>query len=202
MSVWSRTFAALYDPFVWLGEVAGMRALRREVLAGARGRTLEIGAGTGLNLAFYSPAVDELILLEPDPAMRARLARRANGARVLGGGAERLPLDDGSVDTVVSTLVLCTVDAPAEALAEIVRVLAPGGRLLLIEHVRAHSPALARWQDRFEPAWRAFAEGCRCNRDTGALLGAAGFAAVELRPARWRAMPPIVAPLIAGSATR
>jgi SAM-dependent methyltransferase len=202
MTLWSRTFAVRNDPFVWVAEQAGMRALRREVVAGARGRTLEIGAGTGLNVPFFPPGLDELILLEPDPAMRARLARRAGAARVLDCGAERLPLEDASVDTIVSTLVLCTVDDLPATLAELSRVLAPGGRLLLIEHVRAHSPGLARWQDRLEPAWRAFAEGCRCNRDTVAQLTAAGFGELDLRPATWRAMPPIVGPLVAGSAAR
>src|SRR5690242_16890634 len=167
--MWSKVFATFYDPTLWLGEVAGMRRRRAELLAQARGRTLELGAGTGLNLPHYGDV--ELILLEPDPAMRARLARRTS-AQVLAAGAEDIPLDDGSVDTVVATLVLCTVDDPQATLAEIARVLKPDGQLLLIEHVRAHARRLARWQDRLETPWRHFAVGCRCNRSTGELLRA------------------------------
>jgi ubiquinone/menaquinone biosynthesis C-methylase UbiE len=195
--MWSRVFATFYDPTLWLGEVAGMRRRRAELLAQARGRTLELGAGTGLNLPHY-PDV-ELILLEPDPAMRARLARRAAAAELLDAGAEAIPLEDDSVDTVVATLVLCTVDDPAATLDEIARVLRPDGQLLLIEHVRAHQTRLARWQDRLEAPWRHFAVGCRCNRSTGELLRAAGFE-LDVREASWRAMPPIIAPLIAGRA--
>jgi len=194
--MWSRVFATFYDPTLWLAERAGMRRRRAELLAQARGVTLELGAGTGLNLPHY-PQVD-LILLEPDPAMRARLTRRTS-ARVLDAGAESIPLEDASVDTVVATLVLCTVDDPHATLQEIARVLRPDGQLLLIEHVRAHSKALARWQDRLETPWRRFAVGCRCNRSTGELLRAAGFE-LDVREASWRAMPPIIAPLIAGRA--
>lgn len=194
--MWSRVFATFYDPTLWVSEVAGMRRRRAELLAQARGRTLELGAGTGLNLPHYGDV--ELILLEPDPAMRARLARRTS-AQVLAAGAEEIPLDDASVDTVVATLVLCTVDDPQATMAEIARVLKPDGQLLLIEHVRAHAKRLARWQDRLESPWRHFAVGCRCNRSTGELLRATGFE-LDVHEATWRAMPPIVAPLIAGRA--
>jgi ubiquinone/menaquinone biosynthesis C-methylase UbiE len=200
---WARVFARFYDAAFTLGEWGGMRAMRERLLSQARGRTLEIGGGTGLNLAHYPDGLAELILSDPEPAMRARLQRKLDRsgrpARLLDAGAELLPLGDCSIDTVVCTLVLCTVDDPQAALAEIARVLRPDGQLLLIEHVRAHSPRLARWQDRLERPWRAFAVGCRCNRDTAALLAAAGFE-TELRHARWRLMPPLVRPLIAGRA--
>jgi ubiquinone/menaquinone biosynthesis C-methylase UbiE len=131
----------IYDPFLALGERRGMAAHRRALLAGARGRVLEVGAGTGLNLAFYPASLDELVLTEPDAAMRARLrrrvARRRPHATVAADRAEALPFADGSFDTVVCTLVLCTVPDPAAALAEFRRVLAPDGRLLFIEHLRA-----------------------------------------------------------------
>ena len=178
-----------------------MRARRRDLAGRARGRTLEIGSGTGLNLDHYPADLDELILAEPDDAMRARIQARLRGssrsARLLDAGAEAIPLEDASLDTVVSTLVLCTVDDPPAALREIVRVLRPGGQFLFIEHVRADSPRLARWQDRLEPAWRRVASGCRCNRDTAALIRGSGLE-VEMRRAKWRAMPPIVSPLIEG----
>jgi ubiquinone/menaquinone biosynthesis C-methylase UbiE len=202
--LWSRAFAVIYDPTLWIGEVAGMRRRRRDLLGTATGRTLEIGGGTGLNLAHYPGDLPELILAEPEAAMRRRLVKRAaregRRVRVLDAPAERLPLDDASIDTVVSTLVLCTVEDPAAALSEIVRVLRPGGQLLFIEHVRSHSRALAWCQDRLAWGWRRFAEGCRCNRPTARLMAASGLT-LEARDAAWRAMPPIVRPLIAGRAT-
>ena len=127
-SAWARAFALLYDPFVWVAERAGLRAHRKQLLIRARGRTLEIGSGTGLNLPHYPGHLDELVLAEPDAAMRARLEKRLRRSgrrtRLIDAPAERLPFPDGSVDTVVSTLVLCTVDAPDVALREIARVFA------------------------------------------------------------------------------
>lgn len=203
-STWSRTFAALYDPVLWVGERAVMRGHRRELLRQARGRTVELGSGTGLNLPHYPAELDELILTEPDGPMIARLERRlrrsGRAARVIAAPAERLPFDDGSVDTVVSTLVLCTVDAPDVALREVARVLRPDGQLLFIEHVRADSARLAAWQDRLAEPWRRFAEGCRCNRATVELIRAGELEVEQLREASWRGMPVIVRPLVAGRA--
>jgi ubiquinone/menaquinone biosynthesis C-methylase UbiE len=202
--LWSRGFAVIYDPSLWIGEVSGMRRRRRELLGTATGRTLEIGGGTGLNLAHYPAELTELIVAEPEATMRRRLQRRVARAdarvRVLDAPAERLPLADDSIDTVVSTLVLCTVDDPAAALSEIVRVLRPGGQLLFIEHVRSQSRALAWCQDRLAGGWRRFAEGCRCNRPTAGLMAASGLT-LEAHDAAWSAMPPIVRPLITGRAT-
>src|SRR3954452_2769260 len=114
--LWGRAFAAMYNPVLWAGEVGGMRSQRRDLLAMARGRTLELGSGTGLNVPYYPDDVDELILAEPDAPMHARLQKtlRRSGrrAQVLDAPGEDLPFANGSVDTVVSTLVLCTVDAP------------------------------------------------------------------------------------------
>src|SRR3954452_12525939 len=158
---WSRVFALVYDPSLALGELAGMRRRRRRLLAAARGQVVEIGAGTGLNLRHYPDGLEALTLVEPDAAMRRRLARRVrqNGraADIVEASAERLPLADQSVDTVVATLVLCTVDDPQGTLNEIARVLRPGGELLFVEHVRAQSSRLARWQDRLCEPWRRFA---------------------------------------------
>ena len=204
-SAWARAFALLYDPFVWVGERAGLRAHRKQLLSRARGYTLEIGSGTGLNLPHYPGEVDLLALAEPDTPMRSRLEKRLSGsrrrARLIDAAAERLPFPDGSVDTIVSTLVLCTVDAPDLALREIARVLRPDGQLLFLEHVRSESPALARWQDRMATPWRRFARGCRCNRATAELMVACGFEVDQIRHASWRGMPPIVRPLIIGRAT-
>jgi ubiquinone/menaquinone biosynthesis C-methylase UbiE len=137
--------------------------------------------------------------------MRHRLSQRlaSLGRRheILDAPADHLPIDSGAVDTVVSTLVLCTVADLAATLAEIRRVLAPGGRLILIEHVRAANPRLRGWQDRLHGPWMAFAEGCHCNRDTVAALRDAGFGTAQLQVTRWKRMPPIVSPLVFGSAT-
>ncbi len=202
--LWTRTFAGLYDPVLWMSERVGMRARREELLRHARGRTVELGSGTGLNLPHYPDDLAELTLTEPDAAMTARLERklRRNGrvARVLNAPAEQLPFDDGSIDTVISTLVLCTVDSPDLALREIARVLRPDGQLLFIEHVRSESPRLAAWQDRLAGPWQRFAEGCRCNRATVELIEAGDLKIGELREASWRGMPRIVKPLVAGRA--
>jgi ubiquinone/menaquinone biosynthesis C-methylase UbiE len=203
---WGRLFAAIYNPVLWAGELAGMRSRRRDLLALARGRTLELGSGTGLNLRHYPDDLDELILTEPAAPMRRRLTRavRRSGrpATVLDAPAERLPVEDGSIDTVVCTLVLCTVDDPVSVLDEIRRVLRPGGRLLFLEHVRAESAWLATVQDRLERPWRRFAEGCRCNRATVEVIEAAGFSVGHRSSGTWRAMPAIVRPIVLGSATR
>jgi SAM-dependent methyltransferase len=203
-AAWGRAFALLYDPFLWIGERAGVRPHRRGLLSQAAGCTLEIGSGTGLNLAHYPADLDELVLVEPDPAMRSRLEKRVSRSgrrtRLVDAPAERLPFADGSFDSVVSTMVLCTVDAPDIALREIARVLRPDGRLLFLEHVRSESPTLASWQDRLARPWRHFARGCRCNRATAQLIVACGFELEHLRRASWKAMPPIVRPLITGRA--
>jgi len=202
--LWGRAFAAVYDPVLWAGEVSGMRKHRRDLLAMARGRTLELGGGTGLNLPYYPDDLDELILAEPAAPMRKRLEkavrRRTRPATVLDAPAEGLPLPDASLDTVVSTLVLCTVDRPDVVIDEIRRILRPGGRLLFLEHVRADSARLAAWQDRLEKPWRRFAEGCRCNRATVELIEAAGLTVERRIDGRWRAMPAIVRPIVSGSA--
>ncbi|WP_354698118.1 2-methoxy-6-polyprenyl-1,4-benzoquinol methylase, mitochondrial [Paraconexibacter sp. AEG42_29] len=205
MSAYGALFTRIYDPFLAWGERAGMGALRRSVLAQARGDVLEIGAGTGLNLPAYPAGVTALTLAEPEPSMVDRL--RSVGAAsplaptVVAAGAESLPFPDASFDTVVSTLVLCTVGDVDASLAEIRRVLRPDGQLLLIEHVRSDAPSLARWQDRLHRPWLAFGYGCNCNRDTRDSLARTGFTVDALTPARWRRMPVIVAPLIAGPST-
>jgi ubiquinone/menaquinone biosynthesis C-methylase UbiE len=196
--------ARVYDPFVWLGELAGMRSRRSVLVGNARGRVVEIGAGTGLNIAHYPDEIAELVLTEPDAAMRRRLARRlqrdGRGARIVDAPAERLPLADASVDTVVSTLVLCTVNDPERTLGEIARVLRPDGQLLFIEHVRASSRFLAACQDYLLRPWRSFAGGCHCNRATVELMRACGFT-IAADEDVWRGMPAIVHPLILGRAT-
>src|SRR5947208_368977 len=144
MSLWGRIFAAGYDTLQASTERDFMGAIRAELLSETRGRVLEIGAGTGVNLQHYPRSIDELVCTEPEEPMARRLRRKAEGSglnvRVVEAPAESLPLDDDSFDTAVATLVLCTVSDPARALREIDRVLRPGGRLIFIEHVRAQEP--------------------------------------------------------------
>ena len=170
-------FAALYERMGASMERRWMGGRRRRLLAGARGAVLEIGGGTGANLAHYRD-IDRVTIAEPDPFMRNRIGPKLEEARVpdevSAAGAEALPYPDGSFDTVVSTLVLCTVPDQEAALDEVRRVLRPGGRLLFIEHVRAAGSA-ARWQDRLEPLWRRLLGGCHPNRDTVTAIEEAGF---------------------------
>ncbi|BDX32215.1 type 11 methyltransferase [Mycobacterium antarcticum] len=205
MSLYGRVFALIYDPFLALGERAGMQEMRRHVLADAHGRVLEIGAGTGLNLPLYPAAVTSLTLADPEPPMIARLRKRApqdadRPVDIVSAPAEHLPFADDSFDTVVSTLVLCTVDDPAASLREVARVLAPGGRLLFVEHVRAAEARVARWQDRLHEPWRRFACGCHCNRDIVSALRENHFELADVQQRHWRGMPAIVQPLIIGAA--
>jgi SAM-dependent methyltransferase len=189
---------------LWLAERRGLRARRHELLAQSRGLTVEIGSGTGLNLPQYPRRLDQLVLAEPDAAMRQylerRLARLRRPGSVIDATAERLPFADGAVDTVVTTLVLCTVDAPELALREIGRVLAPAGQLLFIEHVRASSPLRSSLQDSLAAPWRAFARGCRCNRQTVRMMAECGFE-LDVSESAWRGMPAVVKPLVYGRAT-
>jgi ubiquinone/menaquinone biosynthesis C-methylase UbiE len=200
---WSRVAAATYDPFLALGERRGMRERRRRLLGGARGTVLEIGAGTGLNVAHYPDDVDPVLLSEPaEPMARrleSRLRRSGAGGSVLRAGAEALPVATQSVDTVVSTMVLCTVPDPEAALAEIRRVLRPDGRLLFCEHVRSDSSRRSRWQKRLAGPWEAFADGCRCDQDTLAMIDRA-MRVERLAHEQWRGMPGLVRPLIVGEA--
>jgi len=179
--------------------------MRRELLAQARGRVLELGAGTGLNLEHYPDSIEGLTMVEPDPHMikqlREKLAQSGRSAEVsvVEAPGEDLPFADASFDTVAVTLVLCTVPDPDATLAEIKRVLAPGGQLLFLEHVRSNHPDLAKWQDRLEGPWRFLADGCRCNRDTVSAIGAAGFELDDVEEGSLPKLPPIVRPLATGS---
>jgi ubiquinone/menaquinone biosynthesis C-methylase UbiE len=203
-TTWGRGFAAVYDRGLKAAEEAGLRSMRRELLAGAGGRVVELGAGTGVNLDLYPDGVEDLVVVEPDPHMakrlRAKLAQARREAEVVEAPAERLPFGDDGFDTVVATLVLCTIPDPAAALAEAARVLKPGGRLLFLEHVRAEDPGLARWQDRLEKPWRFLGDGCHCNRDTVATISASRFELGEVEQGRLPKAPPIVRPLVRGSA--
>ncbi|HEY5052347.1 MAG TPA: class I SAM-dependent methyltransferase [Solirubrobacterales bacterium] len=203
-ATWGRGFAAIYDRGLKATEDAGLRQMRREVLAAAEGRTIDLGAGTGANLDLYPEAVSALVLAEPDPHMASKLApklaARGSAATLVEAPAERLPFADASFDTVVFTLVLCTVPDPAAALREVARILHPDGQMLFIEHVRADDPGSARWQDRFEKPWRFLADGCHCNRDTIATIEASPLTLERVERGRLPKALPIVEPLVYGVA--
>jgi ubiquinone/menaquinone biosynthesis C-methylase UbiE len=176
------------------------------VLAPAKGRVLEIGAGTGWSFRHYPEGVTEIVALEPDDGMRLRGERRAaesgRSVRFVRGSAEELPFEDESFDWVVSMAVLCTVPDPARALGDVRRVLRPGGALLFVEHVRSERPRLAGWQDRLERPWGVVAQGCHPNRDTVAVLEAAGFEVELAERGELPLAPPIVRPYVLGTATK
>jgi ubiquinone/menaquinone biosynthesis C-methylase UbiE len=192
-----RVFAAFYDALTGL-EPSSMKAIRAEVAGKATGRVLEVGAGSGRNFEFYADGVD-LVVAEPDVAMLGRARRRARdvGRRVsfFRAPAESLPFLDASFDTVVCSLVLCSVTSQAEALAEVRRVLKPDGMLRFLEHVRGRGAEGVLW-DLVTPLWRRFAAGCHPNRRTERALVAAGFEIVALR---WERLPDAL-PAIVGVA--
>jgi ubiquinone/menaquinone biosynthesis C-methylase UbiE len=200
-----RFFAMTYDRQIAKVEKAGLRALREELLSGASGQVLEIGAGTGANLPFYGPAVASLTMTEPEPPMFRRLERNVRAhaplARALRAPAEDLPFEDDTFDAAVSTLVLCGVDDQPRALRELRRVLRPGGRLLFIEHVRSDDAKLARLQDRMNGINR-FLVGCDCNRPTLRSIEQAGFAVTQLADTTMLPkVPRFARPAIVGTAT-
>jgi SAM-dependent methyltransferase len=202
-------FARLYDRMLAGTEKAGLAEMRGSLLAKASGRTLEIGAGTGLNLCHYTDAVTELILAEPDPHMARRLRERVlaespapGQVTVVEARAEELPFDDADFNTVVSTLVLCTVGDQQRSLAEARRVLVGGGALLFLEHVRGETRRLAWWQDRLERPWGFVAGGCHPNRATADSLADAGLWIEQLDRERMPRAPRFVRPMIRGVARR
>jgi ubiquinone/menaquinone biosynthesis C-methylase UbiE len=165
---------------------------RRALLAQASGRVLDLGVGTGESFQHFPPAVSDVVALDPDPVMlrqaRRRVVDAAMPVRLLRGVGERLPCADETFDTAVAALVLCTVEDLEATVAEIHRVLRPGGRLLLMEHVRATDEVLADWQDRFERPWSWF-NGCRPNRRTVEAIQAAGFRTEGLERYGYSALP-------------
>jgi len=204
MTLRSRFFAMTYDHQMAKVEKAGLRACREGLLAGAAGRVLEIGAGTGSNLRFYGPAVVSLTLTEPETPMLRRLERKAAvqapGATVLRAPAEDLPFEDATFDVAVSTLVLCGVEDQPRALRELRRVLRPGGQLLFIEHVRSADSRLARSQDRMNGINR-FVVGCDCNRPTLDSIRDAGLTVTQVEHTTLPKVPKFGSPAIVGSAT-
>lgn len=204
MSMWGRVFAVGYD-FAMAGpEKAVLSGHRKTLLGQVYGSVLELGGGTGANLPYFGEAVTELVVTEPEDAMVLRLEKNLVGyrlpAKVVRAPAEDLPFEAETFDFVVSILVLCTVDDTARALAEVRRVLKPGGRLVFVEHIRSDDLRLARWQDRLHRVWLQVGYGCHCNRTTMESIERAGFSFNYVDHDRLRKAVPIIQPLIVGTA--
>jgi ubiquinone/menaquinone biosynthesis C-methylase UbiE len=193
----------MYDRMNGPAEQAGLAERRRLLLAQAHGATLEIGAGTGVNLDHLPAGLSRLVLAEPDPHMRARLSRRVSarrpGAEVIDAHAAGLPFADDTFDTAVVTFVLCSVPDQAAALAEIARVTRPGGRLLFLEHVRADDPTLASKQDRTHVLYRWM--GCHPDRRTLDAISASAFTVDTVEKAEIDKAPRLERPMIIGIAS-
>ena len=186
-----RFFAAFYDAVSRAADRPGLAERRRRLLSAAAGRVLEVGAGTGLNLAHYRD-VDEVVALEPDDAMRRRMEQRLGAAmvpiEVHATTLDDAPFPDNSFDTVVATLVLCSVpDLPA-ALGRIRRLLKPDGRVLFLEHVAGTGARLVLQRAK-TPVWKRVNAGCHLNRDTAAAIRAAGFLITDIERHRIPANP-------------
>jgi ubiquinone/menaquinone biosynthesis C-methylase UbiE len=197
-------YAAMYDLINGPAERAGLSQQRHDLLAQAAGATIEIGAGTGLNLPHYPPAVTRLALIEPDPHMTRRLRRRAarlgRDAEIIDATSGQLPFPDASFDTAVVTFALCSVPDEQAALGEITRVLAPGGRLLFLEHVRSADAGIAAQQDKMPFPYPLI--GCRPNRDTLQEIKASPLAVESVRSGELPKTPRIERPMIAGAARK
>jgi ubiquinone/menaquinone biosynthesis C-methylase UbiE len=204
MSLGDRFFAMTYDRMMGKTEEAGVRDVRRRLLADAKGRVLEIGSGTGANLPWYGPEVESLTVTEPSPPMVRRLERRRTElgatATVLRAPAEDLPFENGTFDVAVSTLVLCGVDDQPRALRELRRVLRPGGTLLFYEHLRAQDPEQARQQDKMNWLNRLVVR-CDCNRPTLDTIRQAGFTVTAVQHTTLPKSPPFARPAVIGTAT-
>jgi|CXWL01.1.fsa_nt_gi ubiquinone/menaquinone biosynthesis C-methylase UbiE len=203
MSFWERGFASVYDRMNGAME-AGVLGRRRAALVGPlRGRIIEIGAGTGANLAHYQHA-ERVICTEPSAPMRERLEPRIAAAavpiEVRDAAAESLPFDDAEFDVAVSTLVLCTVGDVSATLAEVRRVLKPGGQLVFIEHGGGAGGRRGAWQRRLDPIWTKVGCGCHLTRDVKANLEHAGFDIIEFEQFSPKRIPPVLLPFAQGVA--
>jgi ubiquinone/menaquinone biosynthesis C-methylase UbiE len=179
-----RLFAFSYDKLMGPLEKKWIARVRKKIISGLEGNVLEIGAGTGANFPYYSKdKVESVVSLEPNPHMldQARLRAKEAGLPVEfhQGMAETLPFNDDEFDTVVATLVLCSVSEPEKVFQEVRRVCKKGGKIVLFEHVRTESKSLAALQDVLTPAWKRLCDGCHLNRDTGRYMKESGIKMVK-----------------------
>jgi ubiquinone/menaquinone biosynthesis C-methylase UbiE len=198
-------FAPLYNALTWVGEHTTLGRWRTEALAPAFGRLLIVGLGPGYDLAHVPPSVTEVIAVEPASSMRKIARRKPAGQqlKLVAGVGERLPLPDASVDSVLLSLVLCSVDDPVAVLHEVKRVLRPGGVVCVLEHVRAaEETRLGRLQDRSAKAWASIAGGCQPHRRTRGAFETAGFETSGLADRTMWVNVPLLVPHLIGSARR
>jgi ubiquinone/menaquinone biosynthesis C-methylase UbiE len=176
----AKLFAGLYDTVMGPLEKRWIARIRKKIVSDLEGKVLEIGTGTGANFPFYSSQkVISIDSVEPNPHMLEQAKQKARDLKVPvafhQGFAESLPFKDGEFDTVVATLVLCSVNDPQQVFKELRRVCKKGGRIVMFEHVRTESASLAALQDVLTPAWKRLCDGCHLNRDTGRYMRESGI---------------------------
>lgn len=205
----AKLMAAIYDRFLAPSEAHGVAQWRGELLAEASGHVLEVGAGTGLNLAHYPTHIEALTLNEPDPDMQRKLKTKLKQqpppfeVSINDASIEALPMPDESVDTIVCTLVLCSVPDPERALKELYRVLKPQGKLLYLEHIAAQDdPSRLRMQRLIEPGWKLVAGNCHLTRHTEDTLRRSGFTIEACTHESMRKAMPFLRPTIRGVAIK
>jgi ubiquinone/menaquinone biosynthesis C-methylase UbiE len=194
----------LYDLLARRAERAGIGQLRHDLLAGLEGEVIEIGSGTGASLPYYERAT-RVVAVEPDPSMAKRLPAKVEEAKVpvevVSARAQALPFPDESFDVAVAAFVLCSVEDQGEVLAEARRLLRPGGKLVLLEHVLGEG-GTARWQNRLTPLHKRMAGNCHLNRDTRAAVARAGFDVAGIQPTLLPGTHALVRPGIQGVAIK
>ncbi|WP_449540208.1 class I SAM-dependent methyltransferase [Ferdinandcohnia sp. Marseille-Q9671] len=178
----STIFPKLYDFFMKPLEKGTFRTIRQELLENAEGKVLELGSGTGINFSLYRD-VHSVTAIEPNPSMTERAVHNRSKAtipiEIVQSNAEKLPFADNTFDTVVATLVFCTIPNVTEAIHEMKRVCKPNGKIVMFEHVRMRNAFLAKLQNVLTPVWKRVCDGCCLNRDTVTTITQSGFLLVE-----------------------